>query len=223
MKCSQIRQQLITQREAGPLGDALLTHLQQCTECREYAEELRLQRLLRTLPLREPEAGFENRVLQKALGDSHSVTALRHGWSWGGAAAAGVVLALLVTLLWRPQPLESQTEKVATLLPNSQKLQVRPVRVLLSSVRTLRDATITVSLPPHLTLEGHAEAQRLQWKTNLSAGDNKLTLPVQHKEITGGETNNDEILIELEHNGLRKQFRVPVEHQVRDDMTTKMI
>lgn len=223
MKCSQIRQQLIMQRETGPLSDALLTHLQQCTECREYAEELRLQRLLRTLPLREAEAGFENRVLQKALSDSHSLTAQRHGWSWRGAAAAGVVLALLVTLLWRPQPLEPRTGKVATLLPNSQTLQVQPVRVLFNSVRNLRDATITVSLPAHLALEGHPEAQRLQWKTNLSAGDNKLTLPVQHKTLTNGKTDGDEILIELEHNGLRKQFRVPVEQQVRGDMTTEMI
>jgi hypothetical protein len=47
----------------------------------------------------------------------------------------------------------------------------------------------------------------LEWQANLNAGGNRLTLPVRLQGAEGG----GEILIEVEHEGARKTFRVPVQ------------
>jgi|GEM_PF-931059 len=221
MQCSQIRQQLETMTAAAPREDALVAHLQQCPECRDYAEELHLRRLLSTLPLREPSTGFEARVLEVALNARRNPPGLHARRGWWLATAASVVLAVLLTLQFQPQV--SGPQPVADLLQAEQTPQLQPVSVLLNSARPLKDATITVILPSHLALEGYQDSQQLQWQVNLSAGGNKLMLPLRLRQDENGQIQIGEIAINLEHDGLRKQFRVPVRHGPRTGVTREMI
>ncbi len=195
MNCSESRRELDLMRESN--SSALLGHLRRCVECRDYAEELRISRLLSTLPAPEPDADFEHRVLAAALprrqGAGHR--ALR---GWQLATAASLLLAVFLALPSKPQVVpEAQPVNVA----------VQPLSVSLDSVRALPGTLIQVSLPDNVQLDGYGDARELQWHTDLRAGANRLTLPVRALSSAEGA----EILIRLEHDGSQKEFRVPVQ------------
>ncbi|MGL6162151.1 hypothetical protein [Microbulbifer sp.] len=206
MNCNRAKQELDLMREQN--DGSLLHHLRQCANCRDYAEELRVVRLLRGMPAPEPSEGFEKRVLQSVLPQSRVEPQARlRGWQL--ATAASLLLAVIMTVpRWQsPQPASPQV--VSTL----------PVSVSLDSARPLEGAVIRVSLPPHLALDGYPGVQELEWRANLSAGSNRLTLPVQ---LQGAESVG-EVLIEVEHGGARKRFRVPVRQKSGGQMAAEPV
>jgi len=201
MECNQARRELALMREQN--NSALLIHLRQCGDCREHAEELRVVRLLRTMPAPEPGEGFERRMLAAALPERREESSSRvRGWQL--ATAASLLLAVLAALPRWQQPPPSAPQAVAAL----------PVSVSVDTPRTLRGATIRVSLPANLELEGYGDARELQWQADLDAGSNRLTLPVRLRKPAGAA----EVLIRIEHGGAHKEFRVPV--QVRPAKST---
>ncbi|WP_226703634.1 hypothetical protein [Microbulbifer elongatus] len=199
MNCCQARRELdLMQRENNSV---LLKHLHRCGECREYAEELRLVNLLRTMPAPQPSEYFEERVLKAALPKRSSAV---HGSvrKWQLATAASVLFAVIAAL---PQ-WQSSAPTVETAMMQAAISQALPVRVSVDAARAMEGAVISVSLPEHLALEGYGDQRELSWRTNLSAGANRLTLPVRARS---GQRN--EILIRIEHEGARKEFYVPVD------------
>lgn len=233
MQCAEFKSQLEMLGEARPRSAALTSHLQRCAECREFAEDLKLQGLLRTLPLREAKADFETRVLAAALASQPATApqsaeaSEKPNFAWM-AVAASLVLAVLVGLQWQHSPNAVEPQELAAGPLQVEVGQLEPVQVLLNSDKLLQNVTLTVNLPPHLVLEGYADSQRLQWSSNLNPGSNKLVLPVQFRQdVIGGmsssEIANSEITIELEHEGLRKQFRVPVQHALRSGAGDQLI
>lgn len=198
MNCDRAKQELELMRQQN--GGSLLHHLRQCASCRDYAEELRVVRLLRSMPAPGPSEGFENRVLQSAVSQSQSRSepqARLRGWQL--ATAASLLLAVMMTVPRWQSPQPSAPQAASTL----------PVSVSLDSARPLEGAVIRVSLPPQLALDGYPGVRDLEWRANLNAGGNRLTLPVQ---LQGAESGG-EIRIEVEHRGARKVFRVPVRQQ----------
>ncbi|MBB3063542.1 hypothetical protein [Microbulbifer rhizosphaerae] len=194
MNCNRAKQELELMREQN--GGSLLHHLRQCASCRDYAEELRVVRLLRSMPAPEPSEGFEHRVLRSALPQSRVEPQARlRGWQL--ATAASLLLAVMMAVP-RWQSSQSAAPQIVSTLP---------VSVSLDSARPLEGAVIRVSLPSHLALDGYPGVQDLEWQANLNAGANRLTLPVR---LQGAESGG-EILIEVEHEGARKTFRVPVQ------------
>ena len=195
MNCSESRRELDLMRESN--SGALLAHLRGCTECRDHAEELRISRLLSTLPAPEPDADFERRVLAAALPQRREpgYRALR-GWQLATAASLLLVIFLALPSKRQPQP-SVQPASVA----------VQPLSVSLDSSRALPGTLIRVSLPDNVQLDGYGDARELQWHADLHAGANRLTLPVRSQSAAEGA----EILIRLEHDGAQKEFRVPVQ------------
>lgn len=236
MQCAEIKSQLEALGEAQPLPQAVAGHLQQCLECQAFSEDLNLQRLLRTLPLREAQADFDKRVLRAAfdaqpdtrvVGTRMARAMLEKSPLGLMAMAASLVLAVLVGLQWQQTETVATPQVVAAPLPG-QTEQLEPVQVMLNSDRVLQNVSVTVDLPSHLALEGYGDKQRLQWTSTLNVGANKLVLPVQLREqvigaMADGDLANGEIVIELEHEGLRKQFRVPVQRAARNTFVPQAI
>ena len=191
MNCCQARRELeLMQRENN---GALLRHLHRCGECRDYAEELRLVNLLRTLPAPEPSDYFEERVLNAALPRRRKAAhaSLR---KWQLATAASLLVAVLAAVPnWR-QPAE-------VVVPEA----VLPVGLSLDTPQALQGAMISVSLPDNLVLDGYGDTRELQWRADLNAGTNRLTLPVRARSQSSAQ-----ILIRVEHNGAERQFTIPV-------------
>ncbi|SDK56040.1 hypothetical protein [Microbulbifer yueqingensis] len=178
----------------------LLAHLRKCGECRDFAEDLRILRLLRSLPAPEPTPGFEERVLRAASAGDEVARRVPSAIGWKLATAASLLLAVILAL---PEP--GPVEPVPG-LAQAVTAAVIPVTLALNSGRDLAGARIRVVMPEHLQLQGFENQRDLQWHTDLKAGANRLTLPVQRRSRSGVET----ILIEIEHNGARREFRVPV-------------
>lgn len=202
MECNQARRELELMRAQN--SGALLIHLRQCGDCREHAEDLRVVRLLRTMPAPEPEEGFEQRVLAGVLPERRGESRSRvRGWQL--ATAASLLLAVLASLPRWQQPMSPAPRTVAAL----------PVSVSLDTPRTLQGATIRVSLPSNLVLEGYGDTRELQWQADLNAGSNRLTLPVRLRE----PAETAEVLIRIEHGGAHREFRVPVQVGPADSTT----
>jgi hypothetical protein len=205
MNCAEAQAQLETgtARPGAPSAE-LLAHLQECAECRAGAEQLRLVRLLRTLPVPPPSAGFVDRALQQSW-PQQSVVAPRRPLS-GAALAAGVVLAVLIAgklaLPYFGAGGDDAAVQVVQMLPQ----EMRPIEVLMVSQEALPNATITVHLDKNLSLAGYPGVDTLSWQAPLQAGNNKLTLPVQLQGAPKGA-----IVIEIESGTARKQLRVSVE------------
>jgi len=199
MNCCQARRELdLMQRENN---SALLKHLHRCSECREYAEELRLVNLLRTMPAPQPSEYFEERVLSAALPKRRS-PARGNVRKWQFATAASLLLAVFAALpQWRSTAPAPEVAAIQSALP-----ETLPLRVSVDTARAMDGAVISVTLPEHLALEGYGDQRELRWRTNLNAGANRLTLPVRARSA-----QRSEILIRIEHEGARKEFYVPVD------------
>ncbi|WP_250461589.1 hypothetical protein [Microbulbifer litoralis] len=191
MDCNRARRQLESMRGWG--DGALLQHLRRCADCRDCAGELRVRDLLGTLPAPEPAAGFERRLVAAALPERRPPASRLRGWQF--ATAAGLLLAVLVVCFRGQSPV----------VPVS--MTTPPISVSLDTPRNLSGATIRVSLPPNLALEGYGDTRQLQWRADLNAGANRLTLPLRLR----GAAGEAEIVIRVEHGGAYREFRVPVQ------------
>ncbi|QKX16422.1 anti-sigma factor [Microbulbifer sp. YPW1] len=204
MNCCQARRELeLMQRENN---GALLKHLHRCSTCREYAEELRLINLLRTMPAPEPSEHFEARVLAAALPKARNQERARvRGWQL--ATAASLVLAVFATFQHR-QPSGPEIAPLSSemAVADSGVRTTLPVNVSVDTTRAMPGAMISVSLPENLALEGYGDQRELRWRADLNAGANRLTLPVR---VRNGQRT--EILIRIEHQGAHKEFYVPVD------------
>ncbi|MFC6634161.1 hypothetical protein [Microbulbifer taiwanensis] len=180
---------------------------------REFAqdEDARLVALLRTLPAPEPGAGFEDRLLEKAMRAArHTQPSARRRqpagwarWGWQLATAASLLLAILATA---PHWSDVFYPPVAQPLARHDSATVRPVHILVQSPRQMSGATIRVTLPANVGLDGYTDIQTLQWQADISAGENRLSLPVK----VGSAGVGSEILIEIEYQGARKVLHLPV-------------
>ncbi|WP_346838571.1 hypothetical protein [Microbulbifer sp. SAOS-129_SWC] len=195
MNCTESKRELELMRESN--SGALLVHLRRCADCRDYAETLRISRLLRTLPAPEPDADFERRVLAAALPQRAQVSR-RTLRGWQLATAASLLLAIFLALPRGPHAVPAATLATSVALP---------VSVSVDTPRALPGALISVSMPEGVQLDGYGDTRELQWHADLRAGSNRLTLPLHS---SGAAAAGAQILIQVEHNGARREFRVPV-------------
>lgn len=174
-------------------------------------EDTQLTQLLRSLPMPEPGAEYEQRVLREVLRPLRENSTRRQRarsqlwarWGWQLASVAGVLLVILATVShWRVAIPPAAEIPVAQLDGDIS----RPLHILLESPRQMHGATIRITLPDHVGIDGYRDAQTLQWQTDISAGGNRLYLPVK---IRGGQAEG-EILIEVEYQGARKRLRLPI-------------
>lgn len=208
MDCHQFR--IMLESAAGPHGQEAVAHLRGCESCRDVAEDRRLVELLRGLPLREPRPGFEDRVLQAALSKLPEQRQ-KKPLTWGLAIAASLVLAAFISLqmfIPRGAGIEGMgaidPAQVFTVI--ARPMETRMVDVVLDSKHALENATFIVTLDENLMLENRPKMRELRWQTNVQAGGNKLSLPVQLKNSTGGE-----MTVTLEHGETRQQVKILVQ------------
>jgi len=222
MKC-QDAQQLIREyvdqqsadQQMAPAQFELLTrHFRQCASCGEkLREEQQFRQLLTQLntnaPVPAPSAGFVDRALRTAAEqdrlsyrDSH-----RQGFmkGFGSALAAGLVIWIAVTLM--PALMD---KKAVSDFPvsgsNTISISLQEstdVKLAFRSLKDVQGATITINLSDNLELVGYQNQQTLEWKTDLVAGDNVLTLPIKALKPHQGK-----IIAQITHNNLQKSIEL---------------
>jgi hypothetical protein len=185
---------------------ALEDHLGQCAACQErFAQDQALRQRLKAQLVGQPKEGFADRVLQRAVEQSHNKT--RHHWSFiGGAIAASLVIAVtsFVLPIVRHQGPELAHQTLAL-------HQVTQVALALESREELKGATITLRLPDNVELNGFPGQRMISWTTNIDRGTNLLALPVK-----GIAAKNGFLIARLEHGNKSKEYKVELNVRKQD-------
>jgi len=216
MNCNDAKSRLNANNTGDLAADpALRDHLRSCAQCRDYAEELRLTRLLGSMPVPPISDGFADRALTRAWDTAHNQSAKAKspmGYAWVGLAASVLMAVVLVSRFPGQQheggALPEVQPNIATvqMVPHS----IKPVTVRLVSKEALPDATITIHLDGDVALAGYPGSDTLSWQTSISAGSNQMSLPVELKGEDSGT-----IVIEIQSGNARKQMQVSVQPAVQ--------
>ncbi|WP_299594524.1 hypothetical protein [uncultured Microbulbifer sp.] len=213
MLCQQLRQLMVRDgsrvvREHPLLGQ----HIGECDVCRalvqkQERQQLALQQSLADMPVPDPGDDFEARLLARVL------PARRRGARATGGAGGlavgmvfGLAASLLLGVLLVPQLISTPDAQ-----PQVLEHALRPVHVRLDSPRALDGATIRIQLPAHTSLRGFQGVQNLQWQTDIPAGANRITLPLQvDGELAESELAGASLTIEVEYRGAKKTLRYSI-------------
>jgi len=181
-------------------------HVAGCSDCRErVARERQLRAALAdyaSASVPQPDPAFFARALAVAAQD-RGRKQHNQGWlkGFGSALAAGLVI-WLVAGDWigtREQPIAAPLQ-VTMALENP-----RTINLVFSSASDLTDATLTVSLPPGIEIQGFQGQREISWMTSLKEGRNVLPLKLIATSPQGGE-----LLATLQHDDDNKTFRLQV-------------
>lgn len=218
MNCSEVQQRLNTAQASDKLAEdkAMLNHLQGCESCKDYAEELRLTRLLATMPVPPASEGFADRALAQAWETAHGKEQRKQPNrmpAWAGLAASALLAAVLVTQWVSPTSTNGPAntgnagfeQTLVQVAPNT----TRPVQVRMVSKEALPNATITVRLSGDVQLDGYPGQQSLTWQAPIEVGNNQMALPVRLNS-----NNSGTIVIEVSAGGAKKQMQLSVQSEI---------
>jgi hypothetical protein len=132
-----------------------------------------------------------------------------HGMGIGAAVAASLVMAFMIAFE-TPAPetgAASATPEVssASAVPHFVIVmnEARNVNIAIDAGRDMRGATVSVFLAGGVELAGFGSKREISWTTDLKQGINQLRLPVVATDLQGGY-----LVVRLDHEGLKKVFRV---------------
>jgi len=182
--------------------DCMQEHLGRCDDCRSQVAQARaLQSALKALPVPPPSAGFEDRVLQRAI-DTHRghVSGRRSGiivMAMAASLIAGIGIGLQVD---RHDPDGIAAQQVTIALQERETVQL-----VFRSDTAVSDVTFSVLLPEGVELDGFPGRREIAWQGSLEPGANLLSLPLVAHKATRGE-----LLARIRQGGQSRTFTVDV-------------
>jgi hypothetical protein len=211
---------LADQQLAPAQFESLTRHFSQCAHCGEKLQQARqLRQRLKDLnmhfPVPAPTAGFVDRALRTAVSqhDEAQQHSLRHSHRQGfikgfsSALVAGLALWMVVSFL--PGEYTSLTHPPSSSTSDAIIVSLQEptnVKLAFHSLKDVPDATIKITLSKNLELVGYQNRQTLEWKTDLVAGDNILTLPIKALKLHQGK-----IIAQVGHNNLYKSIELTLD------------
>ena len=173
----------------------------------ENQEDREIAALLKDYPMPSASADFYDQALVRA---THEGTRRqRNRWmltGFGSAIAAGAAIWIVSAFLLT-SPDMTGTE-IAPELPSVTMTleEPRTINLVFGSKEPLDTATLTVSLPPGVEMQGFPGQREVTWQTSLNAGRNLLPLKLIATSSVGGE-----VLATLEHDDRGRTFRIRVD------------
>ncbi len=167
-------------------------------------DERQLLDLMKDYPMPEATTGFYDDALVTAAKEGRRRQKRR--WlmtGFGSAVAAGLaIFVVAITLSGTPDvpAVDDAIPGVTIALA-----EPRTVNLVFSSAEALETATLTVSLPAGVELEGFPGQSEITWETSLAEGRNLLPLKLIAVAPIGGE-----LLARLEHDDRDRTFRLQV-------------
>ena len=165
-------------------------------------QDRELQDLLKDLPVPEADNGFYERALARATHDG--AKRQRNKWllTGFGAAIAATIAAVMVGGLFLKDPQIPDTDRGIPGVTIAME-QPKTVNLVFASAQALDSATLTVTLPDGVELDGFPGQRQVTWETGLSKGRNLLPLTLIALSPAGGE-----LLARLEHDDRNRTFRL---------------
>lgn len=173
----------------------------------DVPEDRELAALLgRCRPPAPPAGLFERALVHAERERERARHAARSRIRWlaggfGAAAAAGMAL-------WFAGALPGVSGQPDSGLPtvNMSLYEPETVRLVFAAETPLEDATMTVTLPAGIELEGYPGEQEIRWETSLEEGRNLLPLTLIATSPGGGE-----LRARLQHDTRNRTFRVRID------------
>jgi anti-sigma factor RsiW len=209
MNCNQTTEQIDDYLDGAlPTEDQALfdRHVAQCAECRAVVEKGRaLQARLAqfgemTAPT--PDAGFYARALAKAA--QSGMRKQRNRWimtGFSGAIAATLMIWMVSSVFFAAPRMDQPAVPSITMALEAPQT----FNLVFSSSEALTDASMTVTLPAGIEIDGFAGQREITWMTSLKEGRNILPLTLVATSSFGGE-----LLATLQHADDNKIFRLQV-------------
>lgn len=168
-------------------------------------QDREVRKLLQDYPAPTPDEGFYERALVRATHEGSKRQRNRWMMTGFGAAVAATIAAWVIggVLLNEPQLPEADAPIPGVTIALAEP---RTVNLVFASATALDSATLTVTLPDGIELDGFPGQREITWETSLSAGKNLLPLTLLAVTPTGGE-----LLARLEHEDRDRTFRLRVD------------
>lgn len=168
-------------------------------------QERELLELLQDYPAPAPDEGFYERALVRATHQGSRRQRNRWMMTGFGAAVAATLAAWMIGGLLLNDP---QLPAADTAIPGVTIALAEPrtVNLVFASATALDSASLTVTLPDGIELDGFPGQQEITWETSLSEGKNLLPLTLVAVTPTGGE-----LLARLVHEDRDRTFRLRVD------------
>lgn len=208
MNCTHVQQRLDDLVD-GQLSlieqEAVQVHMLDCQDCRaRLAETQHLLLDLRDIPVPEPLAGYQQRMLGFLRKRTSANKRPSRNWFIAGFASAALVMLMVWGLLVTPANLQGITPSVVTIQLIPQQLQ--SIDLVFNSPIHIKQASMRLQLPAHIELSGYKNQQLLEWQTELRPGSNRLTLPIIAKRSGDGV-----IHASISHAGKTRGFVIKVQ------------
>jgi hypothetical protein len=176
--------------------------MQNATTDRQDQEILEL---LKDYPMPAADAGFYDQALVRATHEGSRRQRNKWMLTGFGAAVAATIAAWMIGGMLLNDP---QLPAADSAIPGVTIAMAEPrtVNLVFASESALDSATLTVSLPDGIELDGFPGQREITWETSLSEGKNLLPLTLVALTPTGGE-----LLARLEHDDRDRTFRLRVD------------
>jgi hypothetical protein len=161
--------------------------------------------LLKDYPMPAADAGFYDQALVRATHEGSRRQRNKWMLTGFGAAIAATIAAWMIGGMLLNDP---QLPAADSAIPGVTIAMAEPrtVNLVFASASALDSATLTVSLPEGIELDGFPGQREITWETSLSEGRNLLPLTLIALTPVGGE-----LLARLEHDDRDRTFRLRVE------------
>ncbi|HKW39501.1 MAG TPA: zf-HC2 domain-containing protein [Burkholderiales bacterium] len=200
MECQQFTAQLDDYLDGGADEPAMRAHLKGCPECRGvYDHAVAVQAAVRKLSAPEVHPAFVDRAILRAMRRGADADRPARHAMLGMALAASLVLGVGAGAYLTLHTAPVQTVALSVERPET-------VRMVFTSAKPLRAATVSIVLPENVELVGYGGRRELSWQTDLREGQNLLQLPL----IAHGPVK-DELRARLSHGASAKTFRLKLE------------
>jgi hypothetical protein len=200
MECLDFTSQLDDYLDGRVDERPIREHLNVCADCRRRLQHaMAVQSALRKLSPPEALPAFLNQAIARATRPNAADPHPRRWAILGMALAASLVLGVAAGVFLSLREAPVQTVALAVERPET-------VRMVFTSAKPLRAATLSLALPENVELVGYGRQRELSWQTDLREGQNLLQLPL----IAHGAVK-DELLARLSHGASTKTFRVKFE------------
>lgn len=168
-------------------------------------QEREVLELLQDYPAPAADEGFYERALLRATHEGSKRQRNRWMLAGFGTAVAATIAAWMIGGLLLSDP---QLPEAGPAIPGVTIALAEPrtVNLVFASATALESATLTVTLPDGIELDGFPGQHEVTWQTSLSEGRNLLPLTLVAVAPAGGE-----LLARLEHKERERTFRLRVD------------
>ncbi|MDH3350969.1 MAG: hypothetical protein OEM51_05435 [Gammaproteobacteria bacterium] len=168
-------------------------------------QDQEIQALLKDYPMPAADAGFYDQALIRATHEGSRRQ--RNKWlltGFGAAIAATIAVWMIGGILLTGPQLPDAGSTIPGVTVALE--EPRTVNLVFASATALDSATLTVTLPDGIELNGFPGQREITWETSLNEGRNLLPLTLIALTPTGGE-----LLARLEHKDRDRTFRLRVD------------